>query len=397
LDSLGGNNDHQVNPAENIELPVSLMNIGDSLADNVIGTLQKAEVDPYFTLSDTIKNYGMILPQDSATTGTDGFNVIVDSQCPDQHPIKLRVKIKDSLDSTWTYDFNLINHAAHLVYYDYYVDDTVKFMLHGDTSRLEVFLKNIGSGIGENITGSLISSDSFIEVVDGFGQFGSILPDSISNNNSDQFIIYTRPDAPAGYQTDLRLALTSGPYLDTVSFTVYIGKRDYLVWDPDPNHSSGFIIHQKLNQLHFLGDYVQAMPRIEYLNIYKTLFISLGVYPNNAILPDTSIIIPAIHHFMDAGGKFYLEGGNVWCHDTVVGGHNFGPLFRIRPVNDNSGYSSSAVWWTASRLRQNQHSPIRSCSISALRHRVGLVKRNCKPFRPVDLVLKFIRTRHGTK
>jgi hypothetical protein len=347
LDSLGGNNDHQVNPAENIELPVWLKNIGDSLADNVIGTLQKAELDPYFALSDTIKNYGMILPQDSAATGTDGFNVIVDSQCPDQHPIKLRVKVKDALDSTWTYDFNLINHTAHLVYYDYYIDDTVKFTLRGDTSRLAVFLKNIGSGIADNIMGSLISPDSFLTVIDGSAQFGSLLPDSIGNNNSDQFVIYARPGTPAGYQTDLRLVLSAGPRRDTVNFTVYVGKRDYLVWDPDPNHSSGFIIHQKLNQLHFLGDYRQISP-LKYINIYKTLFLTLGINPNAWILYDSCAIVPEIVHFMDAGGKFYLEGGNVWCHDTAFGGHNFGPLFRIRPVNDNSGYCSGVAGFPGS-------------------------------------------------
>jgi hypothetical protein len=104
LDSLGGNNDHQINPIENVELPVWLYNIGDSLAETVTGILQKVEADPLFILTDTIKNYGAILPADSDWTGIDGYNICADSQCPDMHQLKLRIKIHDSLDSNWVYD-----------------------------------------------------------------------------------------------------------------------------------------------------------------------------------------------------------------------------------------------------------------------------------------------------
>ena len=53
------------------------MNGGDSTAYNAFGILQKAEVDSYFQLSDTIKYFGDIAPQDSAFTSDDGFNVII--------------------------------------------------------------------------------------------------------------------------------------------------------------------------------------------------------------------------------------------------------------------------------------------------------------------------------
>ncbi len=342
LDSLGGNNDHQVNPAENIELPVWLRNIGDTMAVNVVGIMQKVDLDPYITLSDTIKDFGTVLPVDSVWTGSDGFNVLVDSQCPDQHPIELRITITDSLDSTWVYNFTLLNHAAFLQYRDYFIDDTVKFFTPGDTQRMAVHLKNIGTGTANEVIGSIIPTDSFLTIIDGSADFGTILADSFGDNHSDPFMILARNNTPAGYSTTIKMALAAGPMRDTVSWTIYVGQRDYLVWDPDPNHSSGFVIHQRLGQLHFLGDYQQTSP-LEYLNIYKTIFISLGINPYSRILYDTCAIVPEIVHFMAAGGRIYLEGGNVWCHDTAYGGYEFSPLFHIRPVNDNSGYCSGVA------------------------------------------------------
>jgi hypothetical protein len=333
LDSLGGNNNRQVNPAENIELPVWLKNIGDSMAIGVTGTIQKVESDPYLFISDTIKNYGTILPADSAWTGLDGYNIYADSQCPDQHELKLRVRIRDSLDSIWTYDFNLINHAPVLVFNDYLIDDSIKYIRHGDTAQLALYIKNTGSFMAENVAGHMISSDTFLIVQYADATFGTILPGGIGDNATNQFIIRARPDAPPGYSADLRLALLTGSYRDTIDFSVYIGQRDYLVWDPDPNHSSGFVIHQKLMSLNYLGDYRQTAP-YDYLNVYKVTFISAGIATNNFVIADTNPIVPEILHYYDAGGKLYMEGGNVWFHDTTIGGYNFCPLFHILAIQD---------------------------------------------------------------
>ncbi len=350
FDSAGGNNNRQVNPAENIDLAVWLANIGDSVAVNVTGTLQKSVSDPRFILSDTVKSFGTILPGDSAWTGPNGYNVYVDSQCPDLHSLRLQLRVKDSLDSTWIYNFTLTNHAPVLNFYDHFIDDSIKYISRADTARLLVWLKNTGTFTAENVFGTLISSDTFLTIIDGRAFFGDIIPEYCNSNDTNQFAIYAKPGAPAGHITGLRLALEAGPYQDTVDFQVYIGKRDYLVWDPDPNHSSGFIIHQKLSQLNFIGDYQQTRP-LGYLNVYRTLFITLGVQYQNHILYDTSAIVPQIIHYMNANGKFYLEGGNVWCHDSAVGGHSFNSLFKIQAVNDNSGYCTGIAGFDSTFTR----------------------------------------------
>ncbi len=341
-DSTGGNHDHRVNPAENIEMPLWIANIGDSIAINVQGWLRKTQPDLYFDLSDTVKSFGDILSQDSAWTGSDGFNISVDSQCPDLHELKIRVTLGDSLDSTWIYDFILINHAPRLVLYDYFFDDTVKYILHGDTAIITVYLKNSGSLAATEVAGHIINTDTFLTVIQGDAQFNPMLPESIGSNISDPFVICSRANTPAGYSTSIKLALSSGPYRDTVDFTVFIGQRDYLVWDPDPNHSSGFMMHQKLIQLHYLGDYQQTFPN-KFLNVYRTLFVYLGVSPYKHIVYDTCSLIPEMIHFLAAGGRTYMEGGDVWYNDTAIGGYNFCPIFNLNPISGSSGYYTQVL------------------------------------------------------
>jgi hypothetical protein len=336
VDTIGGNGNYQVNPGENIELPVWIQNIGDSIAENVYAIMQKQEADQNYYLNDTLKYFGDISPMDSAWTTTDGYNVLIDSSCPDQHEIKLQMVIKDSLDSLWRYNFSIINSAPGLVFYDYLIDDSVKFMLHGDTSNLAVYIKNDGSFTAENVTGTLISTDTLVVIIDGNATFGNIPPDFISSNQSNPFVINANPQTPPGYSINLKLALNASTYQDTVNFDVYIGQKDYLVWDPDPNHSSGFVIHSKLSQLNYLGDYRQTFPCL-YLNIYKTLFVCCGMSPDKYIIYDTNIVIPEIEHFLSAGGKMYLEGGDVWYYDPGQGGYDFSPLFNISPISNNIG------------------------------------------------------------
>jgi hypothetical protein len=197
-DSLGGNGNNQVNPGETIELGVWLKNIGDSMAENVIAVLQKQTPDSFFTLDDTIKYFGTILPQDSAGTGADGYNIYVDSFCRDQHLIQLQIKITDSLDSLWVYNFSLKNYAPDLVFKNYYVDESLKYINPGDTASLLVLIENIGSATAQNMVGHLISPDTFLTVISDSCYYGDILPDSSAGNQLTPLLIFAHPDAPPG-------------------------------------------------------------------------------------------------------------------------------------------------------------------------------------------------------
>ncbi|HEX7321252.1 MAG TPA: C25 family cysteine peptidase [bacterium] len=337
-----GNGDYFVNPAEDIEMPVWIKNIGDSIAVAVTGVIQRDTIDPYYTLHDTLKGFGNILPADTAWTGADGFNVLVDSGCPDQHVIKLRCTLSDALDSTWIYDIELINHSAMLVITQHWVNDTLKYVMPRDTAPLYLELHNIGSGIADSITGTLVCADSFFHVIDGEAYFGLLPPDGIGSNHSDPFLISGDSLSPAGHAVNLKIVLESGAYRDTLDFTVYIGQRDYVVWDPDPNHTSGFVMHTKLAALGYLGDYTQGFPA-GFLNIYKVFFASLGMYPNKYTISYSNPDIFEIVRHLNAGGRMYLEGGDVWYNDPLSGGYDFASQFSIDAIQGNIGYFTGLI------------------------------------------------------
>lgn len=128
--------------------------------------------------------------------------------------------------------------------------------------------------------------------------------------------------------------------VDTVRIKVIIGKRDYLVWDPDRNHSSGPSIHSLLQNLGYVGDYADAQfNSFEHLRNYKSLFICTGVAYENYVLFKDCNEVKMVVDFINQGGCVYLEGGECWAFDPfVMFGFNFNPYFGIKPISD--GYTN---------------------------------------------------------
>ena len=74
------------------------------------------------------------------------------------------------------------------------------------------------------------------------------------------------------------------------------------------------------------------------LSQFEAVFIIAGIYPNNHIIPAGSAEALCIENYILGGGSVYLEGGDVWYWDPLEsGGHDFGPLFQISPVEDGIG------------------------------------------------------------
>jgi len=337
-DSIGGNNDSIANPGENIEIPVWLKNWGDSIAYNVSATIHKAHTDPFFTLNDTIKYFGDIASLDSAFSSNNGFNVIIVPDCPDLHQIELQLIINDANNSTWTSDFGFTVHAPIILFEDYYFPGYLKSTPAGNTNQLIIEFENIGSYKAENVIGQIFCNDSFFIIIDSVSSFGTIIPDSINSNQSNPFVIRTDSTTPLCHPVDINLVINAGVYNDTFEFTMYVGQKDFLVWDPDLNHTSGPIIKTNLDTLNFHGDYITTFP-CDSLSLYKSLFICCGIYPNNYIIRDTSRAAQNIElYLLYQDGKVYLEGGDVWFGDPLANhGYDFCPLFDIARVSNTIG------------------------------------------------------------
>uniref|UniRef100_A0A7C4XV01 T9SS type A sorting domain-containing protein n=1 Tax=candidate division WOR-3 bacterium TaxID=2052148 RepID=A0A7C4XV01_UNCW3 len=209
----------------------------------------------------------------------------------------------------------------------------------GEEVNLINFIKNIGGVDIQNLTGLLTTSSPYLLITDGIANFGDILIDSIANNSFDPFKIRASPQSPNGIDAELKLLLSYDPMnIDTILLKVLIGKKDYLVWDPDRNHSSGPIIHSILQNLGYYGDYSNAeFNSFEHLKNYKSIFICAGVAYQNYVLFRESHETKEIVNFIEGGGCIYLEGGECWYFDPLIMyGYDFNPYFMIHPLNDGS-------------------------------------------------------------
>jgi hypothetical protein len=75
---------------------------------------------------------------------------------------------------------------------------------------------------------------------------------------------------------------------------------------------------------------------VDSLTNYASAFVFAGIYNNNQrIYPDTGAKFA--NYCQSDGGKFYLEGGDVWYWDPSYGGYDFESLCGINGTSDGTG------------------------------------------------------------
>ncbi|MEO0156781.1 MAG: C25 family cysteine peptidase, partial [candidate division WOR-3 bacterium] len=194
----GGNNDGILNPGESVELPLWVKNYGSIQANGVTGRLR--ENDPYITLSDTIKTFGNIPANDSAYTGSNGYNLQVANNCPNGYGFLLTLVCKDNVDSTWTSQFGLTVYAPILTYQSVAVTggNGNGILDPGETANLVVTIKNEGGAVASNVVGVLMENSPWITVNDGNGSWGNLNPGATGSNSSDVFTVTAAGNTPNG-------------------------------------------------------------------------------------------------------------------------------------------------------------------------------------------------------
>lgn len=94
IDDSGGNNNCAINPGEEIELPITVVNVGNDTAYNVSGTLRLQ--DDYILVTDSVKQFGDIPPgQEVGSIG--GYHLEVSPACPDSHLINFELEATDGI------------------------------------------------------------------------------------------------------------------------------------------------------------------------------------------------------------------------------------------------------------------------------------------------------------
>ncbi len=207
----------------------------------------------------------------------------------------------------------------------------------GETVNLTAFLKNIGGSAFTNLTTTLSETSPYITVTHNHGSFGALAVDSTKENSGDPYILQVASGAPMGAPVDFRIIATEAGFADTFDFRLPIGKYHYYVWNPDPTPSSGAVIDSLLKVLGYTGTINTSLPALRgTLDMYQAVFVCAGIYPNNKVIGAASADATTLVDYLNAGGRTYLEGGDVWYYDPMVGGYNFCSLFGLTADADGT-------------------------------------------------------------
>jgi len=204
----------------------------------------------------------------------------------------------------------------------------------GETVDLIATLMNFGS-YAADVDLELDTTDPYITILDGITNLGEMDSGEVVDTGGDPFSFEVAADAPTGHivQFSLRAVFSGGE--TSSDLALCIGRFDYMVWDPTGDRSSGPVMAATLDDLQYTGMFTEDLPQNR-LDDYATLWVSLGIYPENFVLDGGRPEGPAIVDFMANGGCVYLEGGDVWAFDPQLGGFEFRPHFGIGAAQDGS-------------------------------------------------------------
>ena len=205
----------------------------------------------------------------------------------------------------------------------------------GESVSLTATLKNIGGASFTNLSSTLSSTDPYITVTDNSGYFGSIGIDATKENNGDPYVVAASASTPQGHSAAFRLITTQGAWADTFFFNLCVGTYQYLVWNADLTPTPGNVVDSLLIALGYAGIKTTTLPPTD-LGMYQAIFVLLGIYPNNLVISASSAEATALVNYLNSGGRMYMEGGDCWYYDPLVGGYNFCPLFGIYASADGS-------------------------------------------------------------
>jgi hypothetical protein len=180
----------------------------------------------------------------------------------------------------------------------------------------------------------LRSENPYIECIDSLSDYGDIA--SGEEKEGTPFVVYADSSTLPGYAAEMKLILSSQEgYRDSIELYIKVGLHtEFLIWDPDENHSSGPVIKDALEAAGYVGEYSHNLT--DYfgeLSFFRAIFICLGVYPHNYVLKN-GLIVDSLCSFLDKGGRIYMEGGDTWTYDAPTDLH---PYFQIPELYDGFG------------------------------------------------------------
>jgi len=215
-----GNGDGVVNPAETIELAVSLQNLGTAAASAVTATLSSG--DPYVTIIDGSEDFGDIPAGGTVWSGED-FDFSVAPEAPAGHVLELDL-VATSGGTEYTSLIQIPVSSAAFTVQNVSWSGPGGDLDPGESGLLTITLRNDGDIPANGISAFLATESPWVVVDDPDGSFGTIDPGVNGTNTTDQFGLTITPDCFQGHLATLTLTLTfNGAALTITEFNLVVG------------------------------------------------------------------------------------------------------------------------------------------------------------------------------
>jgi hypothetical protein len=246
-DVSGGNGDGFISPFEDIDMAVTLQNIGVEPSKDVIANLRLESANSNITLVDTVSNFGDIQP-DSTKQGTPPYSFSVAGGCPNGDTIYFEIEIMDSAGNDWLQTFTEVVWSPQLTYEGLVIEDAGQAIPNGILNAGEVVdgivsLRNSNDyAHATGLSAILHISDAYVTATDSTGSFPDISPGATEDNSGDPFVLEASYSLPFEYEVDVELYVSGDNVMDTLYFTFIAGKRteedptgpdDYAYWAYD--------------------------------------------------------------------------------------------------------------------------------------------------------------------
>jgi PKD repeat protein len=309
-------------------LSLTVENVGIEAATGVEVSISTD--DEYITITDDTEVYGDIEANTTAVV-EDGFAYDVANDLPDGHSVTFEVSATDGTD-VWVSYISITGYAPVLEFAGFSISDPTGNnngkLDPGETADITVEIENDGSSEAFAIIGNLLESDPFLTVNTEDVEFGDLMS---GNTASGVFSVYAEETTPAGHMVDLDFEMAADLGIEGMgAFNVVIGQIPLLIIDMDGNGNSAQGMEEALSDMEISYEVSSSLPPD--LNLYSTIFLTLGIYSNNHVL--SSGEGSSLADYLNAGGNLYMEGGDTWYYDNSTAVHS---MFGINGTSDGSG------------------------------------------------------------
>ncbi len=231
--SSSGNNDGLANPGETVELSLQLVNNGTGGVSDITADIGTG--DTRVAVTQPTASFGYIATGATAT-GAANYVVTLDPAIAGGSNLPLELVATDGFES-WTSVVDLeVSGAAAETYLVALRSSTIN---PGETSILDVTLRNVGNLATAGATGTLTSSSRWLSVTDGDGTFGSMTAGGWNTNASNTFIVEAGIECFPGHVVALTLDLVFAEG-GTASVPVFVTVGNVQSTDPTGPDRHGY-------------------------------------------------------------------------------------------------------------------------------------------------------------